>query len=84
MIEIGVVSVTRYMAELKREKKQLRDAIESTPVDQTGELLLEYAEKCVALGHEYSQQGCQSGKDYDIAAAATARRNAAYNYHNIR
>ena len=72
------------MAELKREKKQLRDAIESTPVDQTGELLWSTRRSAWLLGHEYSQQGCQSGKDYDIAAAATARRNAAYNYHNIR
>lgn len=78
------VSLTPYMAQLKTEKKHLRDAIRRTPVDQVGELLLDYAEKCEALGYAYSQKGCELGKTCEFAEAASARRNAAYNYHNIR
>ena len=85
MIEVGVAKVTRRTNEFKREKKLIRDAISRTPAGQAGELWSEYAEKCEALGHEYSQQqGCEIPAKSEFGRAAEARQYAAYNYHNIQ
>lgn len=76
MIRLGALS-TGYMAELKGEKKQIRDAIRSTPANQAGELQLEYAEKCEALGHAYRQKGNKLFAQCEFTEADVARQNAA-------
>ena len=84
MVEVIVSTIKPDMAELKDEKRQLRAAIERTPADQTVELLLEYAEKCKALGHRFRQEGYEKRAKYEFYEATQARKNAALNYHNIR
>ena len=61
MREVGCVGLSDYAAQLKCEKNQLCASIKEASKDQPRELLLEYAEKCEALGHWYRQ------KDWEIA-----------------
>ena len=76
MGEVIVSTIKPDMAELKDEKRQLRAAIERTPADQTGELQLEYAEKCEALGHRFRQEGYEKRAKYEFDDATQARRIA--------
>ena len=76
MGEVIVSTIKPDMAELKDEKRQLRAAIERTPADQTGELQLEYAEKCEALGHRFRQEGYEPRAKYEFDEATQARRIA--------
>ena len=84
MREVGCVSLKPYAVKLKDEKNHHRAAIRRTLVDQAGELLLGYAEKCEALGHWYRQKGCETFAKCEFGEASQARRNAASNCHNIR
>ena len=76
MGEVIVSTIKPDMAELKDEKRQLRAAIERTPADQPGELQLEYAEKCEALGHRFRQEGYEKRAKYEFDEATQARRIA--------
>ena len=68
MREVGSVSLTDYMVELKDKKKHL--------VDQFEKLLLEYAETCEALRSEYQQKGCETRARDESGYAARARLKA--------
>ena len=57
MSEVSSLALSDYAAELQCEKNQLCASIKETSKDRLRELLLEYAEKCEALGHWYRQEG---------------------------
>ena len=84
MREVGCVGSPPHVTRLKVERNYLRSVIRRTPADQAGELQLEYAEKCEALGHWYRQQGCETPAKCEFGEASQARRNAALNYDYIR
>ena len=56
MSEVGVLTLSDYAAQFKCEKNQLCASIKEVSKDRLRELLLEYAEKCEALGHWYRQE----------------------------
>lgn len=56
MSEGGVLTLSNYAAQLQREKNQLCVSIKEASKDKRRKLLLEYAEKCEALGHWYRQE----------------------------
>ena len=76
MREVGCVSLKPYVVKLKDEKSHLHAAIRRTLVDQAGELQLEYAEKCEALGHRFRQEGYEKRAKYEFDEATQARRIA--------
>ncbi len=84
MVEVIVSTIKPDMGKLKDEKALLRTEIESTPWGGTEELLLEYADKCEALGHRFRQEGYEKRAKYEFEEATQARKNAALNYHNVR
>ena len=84
MREVGCVGSPPHVTRLKVERNDLRSVIRRTPADQAGELQLEYAEKCEALGHWYRRQGSETPAKSEFGEASQARRNAASNCHNIR
>ena len=51
MREVGCVGSPPHVTRLKVERNYLRSVTRRAPADQAGELQLEYAEKCEALGH---------------------------------
>ena len=95
MVEINVTTPTLDIAKLKDEKRSLSKEIDRACANQDAELLanllLEYADKCTALGHEYQQKGDEErAKDYEkvasfeFDAAKRDRQEASRICHNIR
>ena len=66
MGEVGSMSLTDDMVELKKKKKCL--------VDQVEKLLLEFAETCEALRSEHRQKGDEIGAKIEFKYADRARR----------
>ncbi len=71
MIEVGCLTLPPHVADLQREQNNLRDEIKEASKDKRRKLLLEYAEKCEALGHWYRQEG-------DKRRAKGDKKNARY------
>ena len=84
MREVDGIKLEPYAVRLKVKKNDLRSVIERTPAHQAGELQLEYAETCKALGYWYKGPGYETLKRCEFGEAAAARWNAASNCHNIR
>ena len=76
MREVGCVSLTPYAAMLKDKKNRLRSKIEGASVDRAGELLLELADTCAALGHWRRQKVCETLAKCEFGEASQARWNA--------
>ena len=76
MIEVFCVGLSPYAVLLKEDKNRLCSEIRKTPADQAGELRLECAETCDALGHWYRQQGCEIPAKSEFDEANRHRQKA--------
>ena len=81
MSKVGSMALSSYAAQLQREKHEFCLLInKEASKDNRRKLLLEYAEKCEALGHWYRQEGDKRRAKGDEINAEHCKNSAQGNF----